>query len=109
VSPLRKRLTEPGTYLAAIALFVLFVLADGRRPPTQQTFSHAYVALVHIYQHHVSPQLPGIIRCRFQPTCSEYSIAAVQRFGILKGLRLTANRLWRCRGSAPQAIPDPVP
>jgi uncharacterized protein len=109
VSSLRKRLRDPGTYLLAFALLGVVVLADAKRAPAQQTSSHAYVALARFYQHQISPQLTGWIRCRFRPTCSEYSIEAVQRFGIIKGLRLTANRLWRCRGSAPPGTPDPVP
>lgn len=35
--------------------------------------------------------------CRFVPTCSEYAVVAIERWGGLRGWYLTAARLWRCR------------
>ena len=34
--------------------------------------------------------------CRFKPTCSEYSIAALQKYGIIKGGLLAIGRILRC-------------
>ena len=36
------------------------------------------------------------ILCRFEPTCSTYAIAAFKKYGFLKGLLMTVNRLKRC-------------
>ena len=55
----------------------------------------------------VSPRLPT--RCRYTPTCSAYSLAAVQRHGTRRGLLLTAGRLWRCRPGVAFGTVDTVP
>ncbi len=52
------------------------------------------VAPVRVYQVAISPAIPR--RCKYHPTCSEYAIAAVRRYGILRGLVLAAWRLLRC-------------
>ena len=54
----------------------------------------------------ISPLLPAT--CRFIPTCSEYGLVAVQRFGFLKGLYLTCKRILRCRPGGGRGY-DPVP
>ncbi len=35
--------------------------------------------------------------CRFTPTCSEYMIEAIERYGVIKGLKLGIKRILRCR------------
>jgi putative membrane protein insertion efficiency factor len=45
--------------------------------------------------------------CRFVPSCSEYALIAVDRFGVWGGLVLTLKRLLRCR--LPHGGYDPVP
>jgi len=52
------------------------------------------LAPVRLYQRTVSPALPA--RCKYHPTCSQYAVGAVRRFGILRGLVLAAWRLLRC-------------
>ena len=52
------------------------------------------VAPVRLYQRAISPALPP--RCKYHPSCSQYAITAIRRFGILRGLVLTAWRLLRC-------------
>ena len=52
------------------------------------------IAPVRFYQRAISPALPQ--RCRYHPTCSHYAVAALRRFGILRGLVLAAWRLLRC-------------
>lgn len=51
------------------------------------------LGLIYLYQKLVSPILPP--RCRFTPTCSEYSRLAILRYGF-KGLWLSVNRILRC-------------
>ncbi len=46
--------------------------------------------------------------CRFYPTCSEYTRQAVEKHGMLKGLKLGAARIVRCHPWHPGGI-DPVP
>jgi putative membrane protein insertion efficiency factor len=46
------------------------------------------------YQLLISPILPP--SCRFTPTCSEYTLQAIQKYGALRGAYLGARRLLRC-------------
>jgi len=63
-------------------------------------------ALIRLYQWTLSPLLGP--KCRFYPSCSNYALEAVQRFGILHGSWLTLRRLGRCHPWHPGGI-DPVP
>jgi putative membrane protein insertion efficiency factor len=47
-----------------------------------------------LYQATISPAIGP--RCKFYPSCSEYAVQAIMRFGILRGLVLAAWRLLRC-------------
>jgi uncharacterized protein len=47
-----------------------------------------------LYQALISPALGP--RCKYYPSCSEYAVQAITRFGILRGLVLAAWRLLRC-------------
>lgn len=49
---------------------------------------------IRLYQWLLSPLLGQ--RCRYYPSCSEYAVQAVQRFGILRGVVLAGWRLLRC-------------
>ena len=64
------------------------------------------VLMVRGYQVTVSPLLPSA--CRYQPTCSAYMIAAVERHGALRGVWLGARRILRCHPFARGGY-DPVP
>lgn len=52
------------------------------------------VAVVRIYQFVISPHIPS--SCRYVPTCSEYSVEALRRYGAVRGSILTVHRLLRC-------------
>jgi len=64
------------------------------------------VLLVQIYQLAISPYLPQ--SCRFVPSCSEYSIQAFRKHGLIKGIWLTVNRLRKCHPWGGHGY-DPVP
>jgi uncharacterized protein len=51
-------------------------------------------APVRLYQRAISPVLPA--RCKYHPSCSEYAVEAVRRYGILRGVTLAVWRLLRC-------------
>lgn len=72
------------------------------------------VALIAVYQITISPDHSWLKAkyphgyCRFYPSCSEYSKQSINKFGLIKGLILSARRLFRCHPWAEPKI-DPVP
>ena len=52
------------------------------------------ISLLQLYKRFVSPMLPSA--CRFHPTCSEYMMEAVARYGTLRGTGMGIARLARC-------------
>ena len=51
-------------------------------------------APIRVYQRVISPAFPN--RCKYHPSCSEYAVQAVRRYGVLRGVVLSAWRLLRC-------------
>lgn len=64
------------------------------------------ILCVKFYRLALSPILPP--SCRFTPTCSEYSIIALKRFGLIKGAYLSIRRIVRCHPGGDYGY-DPVP
>lgn len=64
------------------------------------------VFLIKFYKASISPMFPCC--CRFVPSCSQYSLIAFQRYGFLKGLKLSVKRILRCRPGGAHGY-DPVP
>ena len=65
------------------------------------------MAAIRGYQRWLSPHLPT--RCRQVPSCSNYGLEAVRRYGLVVGSRLTAARIRRCNPSTPRGTHDLVP
>ena len=66
-----------------------------------------FLFLIRLYQKHISPGLPR--RCRFAPTCSQYALEAITKYGALKGGWLALKRLLRCNPFYKGDYFDPVP
>lgn len=66
----------------------------------------ALISLIRFYKRAISPYLPQ--SCRFTPTCSEYAVQAIERYGALKGLWLSIWRVLRCNPFGKGGY-DPVP
>jgi putative membrane protein insertion efficiency factor len=64
------------------------------------------IFLIRIYRLFISPLLGT--NCRYQPTCSQYALTAIDRFGARKGSWLTLKRILRCHPFHPGGY-DPVP
>ena len=65
-----------------------------------------FLALVKFYQYCISPYTPPA--CRFTPTCSQYAVEALKKYGPIKGGWLTVKRLLRCHPWGGSGY-DPVP
>ena len=65
------------------------------------------LAIVRFYRRRISPLPPP--SCRFIPTCSEYALQAVERYGAWKGGWLAVKRLSRCHPFYKGDMYDPVP
>jgi putative membrane protein insertion efficiency factor len=109
VSALRKCLKRPETYLILLFVLVTLTVVDSYRRPEAQVTARLWVGGVRIYQAVGRPLLKDRVRCRYHPTCSDYSIEAVQRHGIRRGLVLTGRRINSCQTSVPMGTYDPVP
>ena len=66
----------------------------------------ALLWLIRFYRRQISPATPP--SCRFIPTCSEYALEAVQKYGALKGSWLALKRILRCKPLCKGGY-DPVP
>jgi len=64
------------------------------------------IVLIDIYRNYVSPRFPS--KCRYVPTCSEYTREAILKYGALKGTWLGIKRILRCHPGHPGGY-DPVP
>ncbi|MDO4204641.1 MAG: membrane protein insertion efficiency factor YidD [Selenomonadaceae bacterium] len=64
------------------------------------------IAIIRFYRSCISPLKSPC--CRFYPTCSEYALTAIERYGAMKGGWLAIKRIFRCRPFGPYGY-DPVP
>ena len=67
------------------------------------------LALIGLYQRHISPLMRA--RCIYVPTCSEYALEAIQKYGAVKGGWLALKRICRCHPLhfGEHEFYDPVP
>ncbi len=65
------------------------------------------IKTVKFYRHYISPYKGGAC-CRFTPTCSEYAIEAIEKYGGIKGGYLAVRRILRCHPFGKGGY-DPVP
>lgn len=68
--------------------------------------SRPFIALVRFYQRFISPLTPPT--CRYSPTCSQYTVEALQKHGLLRGGWLALKRIASCNPWGGSGY-DPVP
>lgn len=66
-----------------------------------------FVVLIKFYQYVLSPYLGGS-KCRYTPSCSQYTMDAIKKYGPIKGIFLGAKRISRCHPGGGHGY-DPVP
>jgi putative membrane protein insertion efficiency factor len=101
-----------GAWLALPEVIVRAVLglatgASSHGSPAASASTRLAIGLIKGYRERISSRTAA--RCRYVPTCSAYGLAAVTRYGALRGCRMIRRRLARCRTSVAFGTPDPVP
>ena len=69
-------------------------------------FAKLILGLIQFYRYAISPLIPP--RCRYTPTCSQYALEAVSKYGAIKGGWLAFKRIIRCHPWGGHGH-DPVP
>ncbi len=72
----------------------------------RKIIGYIFILPIKLYQWCISPFLPNA--CRYTPTCSQYGIEAIKKYGIFKGGWLLLKRLLRCNPWGGSGY-DPVP
>jgi putative membrane protein insertion efficiency factor len=65
----------------------------------------ASIGSIRVYRRYVSPMLPA--SCRYTPSCSLYTLQAIEKYGVLRGIAMGALRVLRCHPFARGGF-DPV-
>ena len=81
-------------------------VGSAKRVIASISMKYILVGLVRFYQGAISPFLPNA--CRYTPTCSQYMIEAVQKYGAVRGGWLGLKRIGRCHPWGTHGH-DPVP
>ncbi len=69
-------------------------------------FNAPFLFIIFLYQNLISPILGP--KCRFSPTCSEYAVIALKKYGPFKGIWLSTIRIFKCHPWGGNGY-DPVP
>ena len=72
----------------------------------KKIFIYPVIFLVKIYQSFISPLFPPT--CRYSPTCSEYAIQSLKKYGLVKGVSLSIKRILNCHPWGGSGY-DPIP
>jgi putative membrane protein insertion efficiency factor len=80
--------------------------AEGVSPARPLLLILAYLPLLGLIS--LALAKSGLVRCRFEPTCSAYGREAISRYGSPRGFAMAAGRILRCNPWTPGGR-DPVP
>jgi putative membrane protein insertion efficiency factor len=89
-------MTRARWWLAALVVTGL-VAADLSRAPADQVGTRAAIAGIHVYRATLARLFSAAgMACRFEPTCSRYGEAVLQRHGLVRGGAMAVARVLRC-------------
>lgn len=74
--------------------------------PLMTLIKKIFILPIRLYQYSISPLLGA--HCRHTPTCSQYTIEAIDEWGVVKGIWLGIKRIARCHPWGTNGY-DPVP
>lgn len=69
-------------------------------------FKFLLIGMIRFYKRVISPILP--MACRYTPTCSDYTVEAIHKYGVLKGMMMGFKRISSCHPWGGSGY-DPVP
>jgi len=72
----------------------------------QRLIKLPFILLIKFYQYVISPVIGP--KCRYTPTCSHYTLEAINKYGVIKGIWLALKRIARCHPWGGHGH-DPVP
>jgi len=72
----------------------------------KKIFKFLFLGIIRFYQYVISPITPA--SCRYIPTCSQYAVEAIQKYGPIKGGWMALKRILRCNPWGGHGF-DPVP
>lgn len=78
-------LPETTTFIIAAVILLAYILLTTKR---------MFINVIKLYQRYAPDSLRN--KCRFEPSCSEYMILAIEKYGLIKGIQKGIERLNRC-------------
>lgn len=81
--------------ISVVAVLIMLLAVDVRRPPTDQFSTRAALGLINEYQVYVSARIP-FVRCRYPESCSAYAKRVFRDYGFRRGLYLSFQRIQSC-------------
>lgn len=101
------------TGILIILIFLLIaipIVIDMQRRPDRQITAKLLIEAISFHSEYMSPLLEELgVKCKFEPTCSEYSRLAIQKHGSWRGSILSIKRISRCTPWSSGCGFDPVP
>ena len=80
---------------------------EGQQGCGSSDMKRLLLAMIRFYRRYISPNKPPC--CRYIPTCSQYAIEAIEKYGAIKGGWLAFKRICRCNPFSKRGPYDPVP
>lgn len=91
--------------LILVVAFAPLVIHDTIAPRSREISTQSALAAIRLYQAFLSPHVPT--QCKFEPTCSRYGYASIERHGVIVGGAKTAWRILRCNPFTKAGTIDP--
>ena len=82
---LNKKLPLNDKAVYVLSIVIILLMLDISQMPGDQVSAKALLFTIRQYQHFISPNLNGFIRCKFQATCSHYAYTSIQWYGSFWG------------------------